>query len=79
MLNNSDTSLTLNQNMKNLGYSTMQVNQIKFCLGTTSNCMRENKAATSTKSLLNTTSSTKFIRTDFLNFILESRLQIPPS
>ena len=69
LLNNTDTSLTLNQNMKNLGFSVMPVNLVKFCMTSTSNCKIENKVSTSLKTILNTTSTTKYTRNDFISWI----------
>ncbi len=47
----------------------MPVNLVKFCMSSTSNCKIETKVSTSLKTILNTTSATKYTRNDFISWI----------
>ena len=70
-LNPSDTNVLFNSDMKNLGYSMIKVNEVKFCLGNINNCLTELKNASNLKTLLSTNSNSKFTRANFINWVPE--------
>ena len=65
-LNENDADISSDINMKNSAFSELAFSDIKFCMGTTDNCLLDNRSATSLKSLFSWASvNTSFSRSDF--------------
>ena len=71
-LNPTDTNLTTNTNMKNMGYSSIPLKEVRFCLGTSTNCLVEAKTSNSLKTLLTTNSNSKFSKANFISWVPEA-------
>lgn len=61
-LNTNDTNISTNTDMKNIGYSTIPLTEVRFCLDTITNCLQEKKEAINLKILLNNKSTTIYTR-----------------
>lgn len=70
--NPTETNLTTNTNMKNMGYSSIPIKEVRFCLTTSTNCLVEAKTSNSLKTLLTTNSNSKFSRANFISWVPEA-------